>query len=264
MECIIRSPLHAFLNSVGTQIDGYLVRRTAKRICGADRINADRIEKRYRHRVDIVPYGIDFDFFSRPPVDKQSILHKYGLSGRFVITQVGTVTTQKNQMESIKALFSVKKALAHACLVFAGSENQNYRRELDSFIEAHDLKDSVVFLGALPKEDVAALYHISHIALFPVKTQGGWLAPFEALCAGTPVIVSETMGASDLIKTHDLGIVTSDYAGAIADIYRNREDHAEKAAASRRWIEKNLTWENFAKENLRIFTEVCQDKKGVV
>ncbi|MFA5167533.1 MAG: glycosyltransferase family 4 protein [Candidatus Omnitrophota bacterium] len=259
-----RSPLHALLNSVGAYMDGYLVRRTAKRICCADRINADRIEKRYRHRVDIVPYGIDFDFFSRPPVDKQGILHKYGLSGRFVITQVGTVTAQKNQMESIKALFSVKKVLPHACLVFAGPENQNYRRELDLFIEAHDLKDSVVFLGPLASEDVAALYHISHIALFPVKTQGGWLAPFEALCAGTPIIVSKTMGAADLVKSFDLGIATIDYAAAVMEIYQNRQSYAEKTDVARAWVRKNLTWENFAKENLRIFTEVCQNKKGVV
>ncbi|QAT17016.1 glycosyltransferase [Candidatus Velamenicoccus archaeovorus] len=259
-----RSPLHALLNSVGAHIDGYLVRRTAKRICGADRINADRIKKRYRHRVDIVPYGIDFDFFSRPPVDRQSILHKYGLSGHFVITQVGTVTVQKNQLESIKALFSVKKVFAQTCLVLAGPENQDYRRELDSFIDAHGLKDSVFFLGPLARKDIVELYHVSDLALFPVKTQGGWLAPFEALCAGTPVIVSETMGASDLIKTHDLGIVTNDYAEAVMEIYQNRKSYAEKARISREWVEKNLTWENFAKENLRIFTEVYRDKKGVV
>ncbi len=258
------SPLRAFLNSVGARIDGYLVRRMAKRICGADCINAGRIEKRYRRHVDIVPYGIDFVFFSRLPVDKQSILNKYGLSGRFVITQIGTVTVQKNQLESIKALFSVKKVFAQTCLVLAGPENQDYRRELDSFIDAHGLKDSVFFLGPLARKDIVELYHVSDLALFPVKTQGGWLAPFEALCAGTPVIVSETMGASDLIKTHDLGIVTNDYAEAVMEIYQNRKSYAEKARISREWVEKNLTWENFAKENLRIFTEVCRDKKGVV
>jgi len=263
-NALSRSPLHALLNSVGAHIDGYLVRRTAKRICGADRINAGRIEKRYRHQVDIVPYGIDFDFFSRPPVDKQNILHKYGLSGRFVITQVGTVTVQKNQLESIKVLFCIKKVIANVCLVLAGPENRDYRRELDSFIDAHGLKGSVFFLGPLTREDAAELYHISNVALFPVKTQGGWLAPFEALCAGTPVIVSETMGAADLIKTYDLGIVTNDYAGAVMEIYRNRKSYTEKAGISREWVAKNLTWENFAKENLKIFTEVCRDKKGVV
>jgi len=263
-NALCRSPLHAFLNCVGAYIDGCLVRRAVKRICGADRINADRIEKRYRHRVDVVPYGIDFDFFSRPPVDKEGILHRYGISGRFVITQVGTVTVQKNQMESIKTLLSVKRVLAQACLVFAGPEDPKYRRELDSFIEAHGLKDSIVFLGPLASEDVVALYHASHIALFPVRTQGGWLAPFEALCAGTPVVVSETMGAADLIKSFDLGITTADYATAVMEIYQNRQSYKKKTEVARAWIKENLTWENFAKENLKIFTEVCQTKRGGV
>lgn len=252
------------LYALGAQIDGYLVRKTSERICCADRINADRISRRYRRSVDIVPYGIEYGFFSKAPVDKQGILNKYGLSGRFIITQVGTLTAQKNQMESLKTLLSIKGALPQACLVFAGPENEDYRRSLDSFIEAHALKGDVCFLGPLPRESVAELYHISDVALFPVKTQGGWLAPFEALCAGAPVIVSETMGAADLMKSHDLGIVTGDYATAVMGIYEKRDYYSGKAKASRVWIEKNLTWEHFAKENLRIFTEVCGEKKGVV
>lgn len=258
------SSLQKILYAIGAQIDGYFVRKTSERICCADRINADRISRRYRCSVDIVPYGIEYGFFSKAPVDKQGILNKYGLSGRFIITQVGTLTAQKNQMESLKTLLSIKGALPQACLVFAGPENEDYRRSLDSFIEAHALKGDVCFLGPLPRESVAELYHISDVALFPVKTQGGWLAPFEALCAGTPVIVSETMGAADLMKSHDLGIVTEDYATAVMGIYEKRDYYSGKAKASRVWIEKNLTWEHFAKENLRIFTDVCGEKKGVV
>jgi glycosyltransferase involved in cell wall biosynthesis len=97
----------------------------------------------------------------------------------------------------------------------------------------------------LNREELRDLYHAADVGLFPVGKQGGWLAPFEMLCSGNPIIVSGEMGASSIIKEKDLGTVTNDYADALLNIKKSKSDS--------NWIKKNLSWNRFADRMIRAY-----------
>ncbi len=120
------------------------------------------------------------------------------------------------------------------------------------------INNHVYFTGQLSQKEIKALYASSHLAIFPIKVQGGWLSPFEALSAGVPIVVYPTMGAASIIKKNNLGVVSRDLSGSILTFFKNYNKLQFKSnlKKSQRWIKDNLTWENFTKQLLNIFKEV--------
>lgn len=231
--------------------DRFIVRRSVDVVCVADEINAGRIRARYGVDAEIVPYGIEYDLFTNGK--RERALTKHRLNGGFTVVQVGTLTAQKNQLASVKAVEELKGRIPDIRLLLVGPGGTDYHRSLQDYIERSGLRESVSFLGHISKEEIADIYHACDVAIFPVKTQGGWLAPFEAICASRPVVVSDTMGAASIIKGEGFGVATQDYAEALYDIYTHPSEYLGMAETARAWVGENLTWSNYARRKLEVF-----------
>jgi glycosyltransferase involved in cell wall biosynthesis len=244
------------LRFIGIVVDRFIVNRYVNEICVADELNAQRVKTRYNRNSTIIPYGIDYEVFTRNYTTDEldELFAQYKIDkNEFILLQVGVISPQKNQIESIKALKVLLENNYNVKLILSGRNNTPYKRYLDRFIYAHKLTDRVIFTGHLPKSIVAKLYQIAHVCLFPVKEQGGWLAPFEALLCGKPVVVSSTVGAASLIKKYDFGMVSDDFSTAILEVFNNYDMYLSKAKRGSTWVRENLTWENFTTRMLKVF-----------
>ena len=103
------------------------------------------------------------------------------------------------------------------------------------------------------RDELRDLYDAADVGLFPIKKQGGVLAPLEVSCAKTPIIVSSEMETAPLIKKHDLGIVTRDYSKALLEIYNNQEKYKEKAKKTALFVKTNLSWKSFADKMIEAY-----------
>lgn len=131
---------------------------------------------------------------------------------------------------------------------------------LESYIKEKKIDDNIVITGQLDRESVRDLYHASDILLHPVKSQGGWLSPFEALCAKKPIVVSREMTAADIIERENIGIVTNDFTGAIDKVYNNPEKYYDIADKGGKWVRDNLNWDNFCQGMLNLFNKAMGEK----
>lgn len=233
------------------------VRRMARSVV-ADRFNAERFKDIYGCIPAIINYGIDVDYFSVG--DRGAARQELGLGNDFVLLHVGMATPFKNQMASLKTFNVLSRTIPEIRLVIAGSWQENYKRELDAFIKSTGLGDRVTFTGHVCSDTLRQWYYASDALLHPIKSQGGWLSPFEALCAGTPIIVSSEMTASDVIKKQGMGVVSDDYVSAVLDIYKNRDAHRERAQRGAAWARHNLSWGSFGKGMLDEFYKAVGDR----
>ena len=246
------SSIERVLGEVITALDKQVVRNHICCVCVADKFNATRFKKIYGIKPVVIPYGADYEFFSKG--NEQKARKKFGLSkDDFVILQVGMLTPLKNQMESIKVVRNLKDKIPEIKLVLAGHSADEYEKLLRRYVHKSGLEGHVIFTGHLPRTDVRDLYAACKVTLFPVKPQGGWLSPFEALCANKPVVVSTQMTASDLIKKNKIGIVTKDFVKAIFDIYKNQTKYQTIAKRGRRWVKENLSWDKFCEKMVACF-----------
>lgn len=231
------------------QFEKHIVNNNIDDVVVADPYNQKRFGKLYNLQSNIINYGIDCDLFNV----KSTATNHY-----FNIVQVGTVTPFKNQLKSIQAVEQLIIKIPKIHLVLVGDDNSQYAKELKQYVKDHDLNHHVVFMGNITQQDLRLVYAVSNLAVFPGKEQGGWLSPFEAMCAGLPVIVSEELPCSDIIKLNGLGHVTNNLkstilASAIFDIYDSNVKF--DIEFNRNWIKSNLTWELFGDNIIKQFED---------
>jgi len=238
------------------KISKEIVRRRITKAIVSDRHNAKRFEGLYGFEPVVMPYGIDYDYFA---VDSER-LAEYKEEARefkrhFQILQVGMVTPLKNQTATLRALRELKDWGIRAGVVFAGWIDWRYKKELDGYIAQHRLENSTLFLEQIDRGMLRSLYYTSDILLHPIKDQGGWLSPFEAMCCKLPVVTSVEFTASDIIMENKLGYVVNDYVDAILDI-KAHPISDEELERRRAWVKDNLSWDRYCEGMLGIFKEL--------
>jgi glycosyltransferase involved in cell wall biosynthesis len=226
--------------------DRWIVRNRVAEVIVADPFNKDRFFHLYHRPAHVIPYGIDYDFFSSG--DRQAVVNRYHLDDRFVLLHVGVFTPLKNQMASVRCLEEILPLEPSAVLILAGRGGTSYETEVSCYVQEHNLQDRVIFTGHITREEVRNLYHAADVTLFPVLSQGSWLSPFEALCAGTPVIVSPEITSSSIILEQGIGNITHDYSNAVKSVIKNYPEHIHQADQGRQWVRDNLKWDRFCRE----------------
>ena len=245
------------LNKIRNLMDRKIVRNSVDIICVADEFNKQRTRERYRKEARVVYYGVNYDFFSKG--NAKNAVKKFELKNRFIVVQSGMITEQKNQLESVITIKKLREKVPNVLLILAGeAADRNYKRKIENYIKENKLGENVLFTGNLKREELRDLYKACDVGLFPIGKQGGWLAPFELLCAGVPVIVSEEMGAASIIKKFNLGTITKDYSKSLFDIYNKKAEYKKQAKISSLFIKKNLGWSVFSEKLIKTFEEAMK------
>jgi len=240
-------------------LDNYIVRHHIRHVVVADEFNKRRFKALYRFNPHVIPYGIDHHFFSSsdhhgetPSVDRFTVLH------------VGVLSPLKNQLESLRTLERLKDRIPGIRLILAGTGEDAYIKKLSAYIEEKQLAPYVELTGHVKRSELRNLYAKSDVLLHPIRPQGGWLAPFEALCAKLPIVVSPELSASDLIKKADLGIVTKNYSTALLDICQNRAKYQQIAEQRAIWVKEHLSWDAFGGEMVGVFATAMDLSRGSI
>ena len=245
------------LNEIRNRIDKEIIRNSVNIICVGDEFNKERTKERYGKEPKIVYYGVNHDFFSKGNAERAK--KKFNLRNKFVVMQSGMITEQKNQLESVRTIKNAKDKIPNALLILAGDvADKNYKRKIEEFVKENKLGENVLFTGNLDRNDLRDLYSASSAGLFPIGKQGGWLAPFELLCAGVPIIVSEEMGAASIVKKFNLGTVTRDYSKALLEVYNKKREYRKQAKIASKFVKKNFGWNIFTDKMIKAFEDAIE------
>jgi len=220
----------------------------------ADEFNQKRFKELYNMDSEIANYGIDYDFFSQEisPIDK------YEIKENFVITQVGFIHPTKNTKFTYEIFKEVLKKIPDAKLILVGQEIEPYSGELRNQIIKDGNMGNVIFTGVVNREEVRNIYNLTDVVLMPVKSQGSWLSPFEAISVGVPVFVSKEFTAQMILKkVANITPVTEikDYVDLIYDfilLEKLGKDETLSMKEDKKWIKENLTWNKFSEKVLEI------------
>ncbi len=125
------------------------------------------------------------------------VRRRYGLSDRFIL-YVGTIEPRKNLPKLIEAFAHRRRQgeLTHQ-LVCAGPYGW-LSRDIDALIDRLQVNDSVLFTGYVPFDDLAALYNLAEMFVFPSIYEGFGLPVIEAMACGTPVITGRVAALDEV------------------------------------------------------------------
>jgi len=204
-------------------------------------------------QVQVIYHGIDHDLFKIYNDSKVN----FELPKKFIFS-VGSIEPRKNLAGLLKAYNSLdkefKKEYKLVLVGFKGWENE----EIINLIEQD--KENIHYLGFVSDSELAKVYNLASLFVFPSFYEGFGLPVVEAMACGTPVVCSNTTSLPEV--------------GGEAAMYcdpNNVNDIAEKmemvlgdGKLQQNMIEKGLerakkfTWEKSTEEHMRIFKEVLK------
>lgn len=144
--------------------------------------------------------------------------------------------------------------------------NKEYANKIQSMIVSYQLDKYVTVKGQLNEEDYKQVYNNSDIFLFLNIDQSWGLAVFEAMSIGMPVIVSNSVGATELL-THqvDSYIVNprdvQEISRYIITLIENEEAYRKISTNGKSRVEE-LTWEKtYCRDMLELFRDLTVKSK---
>lgn len=155
--------------------------------------------------------GVDLDRFV--PADRATAKARFNFT-RPVILSVGALIPRKRQELVIRAL----PLLPEATLVIVGLGPE--RATLEALAQELGVAERVGFMGAVPHDQLPALYAAADVMALPSQSEGLANAWVEALACGTPVVTCDVGGARELIDRPQAGRIVEPEAGVVAGAVR--------------------------------------------
>lgn len=189
----------------------------------------------------------------------ESVRCRYGLADR-VILYVGTIEPRKNLPRLIEAYARLRRSgdLPHQ-LVCVGPYGWGYQ-EVRQRIEALNLEEAVHLTGYVPFADLAPLYNLSEIFVFPSLYEGFGLPVIEAMACGTPVIAGHNSSLSE-IADGTVEVVDPLQTEAIAEALlclSHNPDRRRELGQQGLLRAQEFSWSRAARETLDVYREVVE------
>ncbi len=211
-------------------------------------------------RVRVVPLAAAPSFrpLNDPPA-MAAVRARYGLPERFILN-VGALEPGKNQATLVRAYHRLHAP--EQTLVIAGPRAWRYESLL-RLVDRLGLAGRVRFLDYVPVEDLAALYNLADLFVFPSLYEGFGLPPLEAMACGLPVVASTAPAlrevlndAALLVHPEDVAAMAEAMAAALRDETlrsRLREAGLRRAA--------QFSWERTAHETVAVYSEAVAGRE---
>lgn len=184
---------------------------------------------------------------------KTKVQQKFNLPTHFILN-VGTIEERKN-------LFPVVKAIAGTSipLVIVGKETQ-YTQQIHRFIEKNKMQQQVFFLKNVTMEDLAIIYQLATVFIYPSWYEGFGIPIIEALFSKTPVITSNLSclpeaGGPDSLYIDPRNV--EDIKSKIVHLWENPSERQRRSEKSFAFVQK-FSEEQIAKDLMSVYDEVMR------
>ena len=192
------------------------------------------------------------------------VRRQYGLADRFIL-YVGTIEPRKNLPKLIEAFARRRRRgdLTHQ-LVCVGPYGW-LSRDIEALLDRLQVNDSVLFTGYVPFHDLAALYNLAEMFVFPSIYEGFGLPVIEAMACGTPVITGH-VAALDEVTGGAVEHVEALEVEAIGDaLVRLAQDRDRRQALTRAGLQRAqfFSWARAARETAIVYRHAAHLEPAV-
>ncbi len=183
------------------------------------------------------------------PERRAEVRSRYQLPKRYLFW-AGQIYPPKN-VERILAAFTRVCSELDLTLVMAGETYGRAMRELSAAARP-EISDRVLFTGWVPHEDMATMYSMAELFVFPSLYEGFGIPLIEAMACGCPVLTANTGSPPEVVRNAAV-LVDPLSVDQIADGIRQVLTSAElRSALVERGLERarDFGWDRCAREVL--------------
>jgi glycosyltransferase involved in cell wall biosynthesis len=191
------------------------------------KINPDKIKVIYQGCAPVFKEEIEVELI-------ENVRNKYNLPEKFILN-VGTIEKRKNILSVIKAIKNIDIKL-----VVIGKKT-DYFDEIKRYILENAIDDKIIFLENVALTELAAIYKMAYIFIYPSIFEGFGIPIIEALYSKTPVITSKggcfkEAGGENSIYVNPFDI--EDIRISIIDLLNNSKEQEKMKMEGYNFVQK--------------------------
>jgi teichuronic acid biosynthesis glycosyltransferase TuaC len=202
-------------------------------------------------RVRVLRNGVDLTLFR--PADRDTARRALGLT-KPTLLAVGNLVSLKRHRMMVEALVG----LPGVDLVIVGEGPE--RTAIETLARERRVADRVRLLGHLPQDRLPEIYSAADVLLL-VSTHEGWPnVLLESMACGTPAIVSDIDGITDIVAAPEAGRIVQEPApDRLAMATRDFLAALPSRAATRAYAER-FDWRSTTEGQITLFREICTQR----
>lgn len=222
---------------------------------------ADEVERVLRvpaDKVQVIPNGVDAKRLrcKSSAAELARFRRRWARDDERIVLFVGRLVREKGVEILIDALPEVLSAHPGAKLVVAGGGAQEH---LAARARGRGLGQKVAFTGFV-SEDLARLYAIAEVAVFPSLYEPFGIVALEAMAAGVPVVASDVGGLREVVTHGVTGIHTwasnaHSLAWGIKQVLADGALAARLRRKARQEVIERFHWDGIAEQTTSVYEE---------
>ena len=241
-----------FIKFLVTGILKNTLRRSYRVIVPTPQIEAIVAKYKLNTKTCMIPTGIEINLFIQDETKSDDFRKKLEgifpqLKNKRILLFAGRVAKEKNIEFIINILPEILLKHPDVVLLIAGNgpDLDYYKEEAQKL----GINEHCVFTGYFNRADIALVYTISDLFLFPSLTDTQGLVTLEAMVSGTPVVAIGAMGTLTVMGGDNGGFMVKNDAKEFTDrvldllgdkeLYKRKSEEAKKHAAS--WSIEEMT-----------------------
>lgn len=214
-----------------------------------DRYNYDLVKKYTNKNVEIVYAGAD--------IETKDVEERNEIKGPIKLISVGVLFDYRRYEDIIDAMYLLKQENINTKLHIVGETKfaLQYLKTLKDLIDKYNLKNEVIFTGPISDSQLDSFYRTSDAFIFVNSGQTWGISVFEAMSYKLPTIISNNIGAIDLIKDENCSFVVNpkspiEIAKAIKQI-RNKEINISQMIDNYQFPLSMVRWDAYTERILK-------------
>jgi glycosyltransferase involved in cell wall biosynthesis len=183
----------------------------------------------------------------------QNIKQKFDLPERFILN-VGTIEDRKNLLNIVKGINGL-----NIPLVVVGKKTK-YFQKIEDFIKKNKLEKQVYFLEGVSMDELAVIYKLADIFVYPSFFEGFGIPVIEALFSKTVTITSNTSCLPEAGGPDSVYIDPNNYLdiqSKIKFLWDNESERKRRADKGFEFVQK-FNDEPIANQLMRLYKKILQ------
>ena len=210
-------------------------------------------------KVSLVPIGVDINVFNKRDIGNLRGHLEIDTDVK-IILYVGQLITRKGLNYLINAIPRILSEHKKTLFVFVGNGSQ--KEHIKRSCQEKNIQNHTRFEGGVELEQLINWYSIADIFVLPSLSEGRPTVIYEAMSCELPIIATDVGGVSEQVENGYNGFVieprdSNALVNSITHLLENDDIRKDMGRNSRkRIIEKGWTWDNHAKNVVKVYNEV--------
>ena len=217
-------------------------------------------------KIRVIPYGTSFEIKTLPKDDYIFTVARWSdrKNLQTILRVFKSVISSNNNNINIYLIIGGKFCNGSYYIPEKGKWEtcKEYKDKILKLIEELELKNNIIFLGFIPKNELKMFYRKARIFYLPSKMETFGRVYVEAMASGTPIVAMKNSAVQYVVKDGVTGFLRNDEKGQKEAILKLLTDEKLYKEMQRNCLKeaKKYRWENVTKKWERLIKELVEEK----